>query len=138
MPSASKKLALRRLFEIEPVDIILLQETLGWTDHITSSLNSISPGWTYMAMDAVGRSGGLSIGYNPKIIKVTASWGGHGFLGLDLFSAELGTNLWVFNIYGPCQQREHFWKHLLGLSIFSSDDIIIGGDLNFSLGYGES
>eukprot|EP00253_Pinus_taeda_P016805 PITA_16805 len=89
-------------------------------------------------MDVMGRSGGLSIGYNPNTIKVNASWGGHGFLGLDLFLVELDTNLWIVNIYGPCQQREHFWKHLLGLSIFSSDHIIIGGDLNFSLGYGES
>eukprot|EP00253_Pinus_taeda_P003996 PITA_03996 len=138
MASASKKLPLRRLFEIEAIDIIMLQETLGSAEHITSSLYSISLGWNYMEMDVVGRSGGLAIGYNPKTIRVTASWGGHGFLGLDLFSEELGTNLQIVNIYGPCQQREHFWQHLLGLSIFSSDHIIIGGDLNFSPGYGES
>jgi len=49
MASASKKLALRRLFEIELIDIILLQETLGLADLITSSLNSISLGWIYLA-----------------------------------------------------------------------------------------
>jgi len=103
MASASKKLALRRLFEIEPIDIIMLQETLGSVDLITSSLNSISPGWHYMAMDALGIFGGLAIEYNPKTIRVNASWGGHGFLGLDLFSAELGTNLQNVNIYCPCQ-----------------------------------
>jgi len=34
MASASKKLALRRLFEVEPVDIIMMQETLGDADLI--------------------------------------------------------------------------------------------------------
>eukprot|EP00253_Pinus_taeda_P027066 PITA_27066 len=138
MASASKKLALRRLLEVEPIDIILLQETLGEVDHITSALKSISPGWIYWAMDVVGRSGGLSIGYNPRSIKASASWGGHGFMGLDFFSAKLGTNLRVVNIYGPCQQRENFWQHLLNLSIFSPNHIILGGDLNFSLDFGES
>ena len=102
MASVSMKLALRRLFEVDPIDIILLQETLGLAEHITSSLQSISPGWTFKAMDVVGRSGGLSIGYNPRTIKVSTSWGDHGFMGIDFFLAKLGTNLRVVNIYGPC------------------------------------
>eukprot|EP00253_Pinus_taeda_P033192 PITA_33192 len=138
MASASKKVALRRLFEVDPIDIILLQETLGMTEHITSYLQSISPGWTFLVMDAVGRSGGLAIGYNHRTIRVSASWGGHGFIGIDLFSSKLGTNLRVVNIYGPCQQRENFWQHMLNLSILSSDNIILGGDLNFSLGFCKS
>lgn len=64
--------------------------------------------------------------------------GGPGFLGLDLFSADLGTNLRVINIYGPCHQRESFWNRLLSLHILSAENTIIGGDLNFSLGYSES
>ena len=59
-------------------------------------------------------------------------------MGIDLYSVELGTSLRVINIYGPCQQREQFWQQLLGLSILSQENIIIGGDLNFSLGFGES
>eukprot|EP00253_Pinus_taeda_P029832 PITA_29832 len=138
MASASKKLALRRLFEIEPVDIILLQETLGPTNLISDTLSSICLGWHFSALDSTGRSSGLVIGYKPKSIRLQASWGGRGFMGINLFSADLGYSLRVINIYGPCHQREHFWQYLLGLSIFSAEHIIIGGDLNFSLGYGES
>lgn len=54
MASGSKKLASHIIFEIELVDIILLQETLGSADHITSSLNTISLGWNYLALDIVG------------------------------------------------------------------------------------
>jgi len=43
MASASKKLALCRLFEIELVDIIMLQETLGDADLINRTLTSLKP-----------------------------------------------------------------------------------------------
>lgn len=89
-------------------------------------------------MDVVGRSGGLAIGYNPRSIRVDASWGGSGFMGIDIFSTELGKNLRIVNVYGPYHQSEHFWQHFLTLSILAFDHIIIRGDLNFSLGFRES
>lgn len=138
LASASKKLAMRKLFETVSVDIILLQETLSLADPVSIVLSSILSGWKFLAMYYTGISGGLAIGYNPSTIKAQATWGGQGFMGIDLFSANLGYSLRIVNIYDPCHQRENFWNHLLGLSIFSADNIIIGGDLNFSLGYGES
>eukprot|EP00253_Pinus_taeda_P023209 PITA_23209 len=131
-------LALKRLITSQPIDNILLQETLGPADSISTALSAIAPGWLFSALDSSGRSGGLAIGYNPTTIKALGIWGGQGFLGLDLFSADLGTNLRVINIYGPCQQRESFWNRLLSLHILSAENIVIGGDLNFSLGYCES
>eukprot|EP00253_Pinus_taeda_P005582 PITA_05582 len=103
-----------------------------------TALSSIASGWLFSALDSSGRSGGLAIGYNPASIKALGTWGGPGFLGLDLFSADLGTNLRVINIYGPCHQRESFWNRLLSLHILSAENTVIGGDLNFSLGYSES
>jgi len=101
MASASKKLALRRLFDTEFVDIIMLQETLGDANLLTRSLESLKLGWHFYSLDAMGRSGGLAIGYNPCTIKVISLWGGLGFIGMDIFSAELGMDLWIINIYGP-------------------------------------
>lgn len=74
MASASKKLALRRLFEVEPSDIIMLQETLGEADLITCSLVSLLLGWHFFAMDSSGRSRGLAIGYNPCTSILGRSW----------------------------------------------------------------
>eukprot|EP00253_Pinus_taeda_P021770 PITA_21770 len=138
MASASKKLALRRLFEVEPTDIIMLQETLGEAEIITNTLASLLPGWQFFTIDATGRSGGLATGLNPRTIRVLASWGGPGFIGLDFFSMKLGLKLRVINTYGRCHQRENFWKHLINLSIVSPDHIILGVDLNFSICFGES
>eukprot|EP00253_Pinus_taeda_P014598 PITA_14598 len=57
---------------------------------------------------------------------------------MDLFSADLGMDLRIVNIYAPCSQREAFWQHILQLPLLNEDHVIIGGDLNFSLGFRES
>lgn len=119
LASAPKKLSLQGLFEVEQPDIILLQETLGPAENVTLSLQVLAPRWKSMAIDAIGRSGGLAIGYNPRTIRIDASWGGFGFMGIDSFSSELGKSLRILNIYGPCHQRETFWRHLLNLSLLA-------------------
>eukprot|EP00253_Pinus_taeda_P008500 PITA_08500 len=86
----------------------------------------------------MGRSGGLALGYNPLTINLESSWGRQGFLGADIVCSEIGCPLRVVNIYGPCQHRELFWRNLLGRNILTANHTIIGGDLNFSLGFTES
>jgi len=138
LASTPKQLALKRLFEVELPDIILLQETLGSAESTSHALASVGARWLYITSDAMGRSGGLAFGYNPRTIRLDSSWGGHGFLGANIFSIELGLSLRIVNIYGPCQQREDYWRHLLSCNLLSLEHIIIGGDLNFSLGFRES
>lgn len=138
MASSPKKLALRSLFSMEPIDIILLQETLGEALLVSNSLHSICPRWIFTALDASGRSGGMAIEYNPHSIKSLATWGGKGFLGMDLYFAESGKELRILNVYAPCQGREALWYHLSKLFLTSVDNLILGGDLNFSIGYSES
>eukprot|EP00253_Pinus_taeda_P031439 PITA_31439 len=138
LASSPKKQTLKRLFEVELPDIILLQETLGSAESTTHALNSIAPRWHFIRLDAMGRSGGLAIGYNPYSIRMDSSWGGLGFLGADIFSKDLGLSLRIINIYGPCEQREGFWRTLLGRTLMNAENLILGGDLNFSLGFRES
>eukprot|EP00253_Pinus_taeda_P030670 PITA_30670 len=47
-------------------------------------------------------------------------------------------DLRIINVHAPCAQREVFWQHILHLSLLNEDNVIIGGDLNFSLGFRES
>eukprot|EP00253_Pinus_taeda_P027637 PITA_27637 len=98
----------------------------------------MTPRWKFLASDASGRSGGLAIGINPRTIRLDSSWGGQGFLGADIFSADLGVAFRIVNVYGPCQHREPFWNTLLNLSLMTASHTILGGDLNFSLGFHES
>lgn len=109
MASASNKLALWRLFENEPIDIIMLQETLGNAKSINQTLFSINLGWHFHSLDTMGRSGGVTIRYNPLSINVLATWGGVGLIRMDLVSVDLSLSIRIINVYGPCQQREKFW-----------------------------
>jgi len=96
------------------------------------------PIWHFQAIDVNGHSSGIALGYNPCSIKLISTWGGIGFTGADTFSTELGTDIRLINVYGPCHHREDLWEHLLASNILQLDNIIMGGDLNFSLGFSVS
>lgn len=65
-------------------------------------------------------------------------WGGGVFLGVEIYSRDLEENLIVLNVYGPCVNREIFWQKLLDSPILQAGNIILGGNLNFSIGFSES
>jgi hypothetical protein len=43
----------------------------------------------------------------------------------------------ILNVYGPYQDRAPFWEALAKKSFFSHSNLILGGDLKFSLGNAE-
>lgn len=104
---------------------------------ISQTLLSLLPGWHFQGLDVVGRSGGLAMGINPKTIEVISSWGGKGFLGMDVFAGDLGKNICIMNIYAPNQNRLEFWQSIMDNPLITCSTII-GGDLNFSIGNEES
>jgi hypothetical protein len=53
------------------------------------------------------------------------------------FSVELGRSLTLVNIYGPYVDRKRYWDSLEKCSWFTEQEVIVGGDLNFSLGVAE-
>lgn len=88
--SLDKKLALKILLHKEQCDLVLLQETLGEVVIITPLLESMLLGWHFHALDVIRRLGGISLGHNPRSIKLLGTWGGIGFLGADIYLSELG------------------------------------------------
>lgn len=136
--SNSKKLALKRLLLSLTLDIIFLQETLCQADPLTKILHTWFPNWTFQALDASGRSGGLAIGVNNRMAEIQNHFGGRNFIGLDITSHQIGRDIRLINIYGPCTDHANFWRNLLGSELFNADNILLGGDLNFSLGFSES
>lgn len=42
------------------------------------------------------------------------------------------------NIYAPYLNRAELWTHLLNLYLVNYDNLILGGDLNFSIRFRES
>ena len=78
------------------------------------------------------------MGFNKRSIKLLNAYGGEGFLCADISSSKLNRNLRLVNIYSPCHNRELFWNRLMEADFMQSENLIIRGDLNFSLGLVES
>lgn len=138
LASPDKKVALRRLLRKESGNLVLIQETLGADTIITPLLKSMLPSWWLHALDVNDQSGSIALGYNPRSMKMLRAWECRGFLGADIYSSKFGVEIRMLNIYGSCHHRENFWERMLGTKIFQADNLIIGGDLNFSLGFLES
>jgi hypothetical protein len=104
---------------------------------VVSTLESLLPGWSFVVVDAKGCSGGLATGWRLKSCKCERIWGFESGLGLNMFSAELGHPLLLINIYGPYSDWKRYWDSLDLSSWLTERDVIVGGDLNFSLGASE-
>eukprot|EP00253_Pinus_taeda_P035654 PITA_35654 len=136
--SKPKKLALRDWLQNSNYDILFLQETLRRGSEVESMLKSLLPGWTFHAIDSSGHSGSLTIGYREGRIKCTNLWGLKQVMGMEIISPDFPSPIQIVNIYGPCQGREFFWTDLLAKSLMQSPLMVVGGDLNFSLGRAEA
>eukprot|EP00253_Pinus_taeda_P010845 PITA_10845 len=101
-------------------------------------LKSLLPGWVFIAMDASGHSGGLAFGFKEGRVKVINHWGMKNVLGMEVLSPDFTFPITLVNIYGPCQGREYFWEELMTKTVMKSPLMIMGGDLNFSIGRAEA
>jgi hypothetical protein len=104
---------------------------------VVKSLETLLPGWSFAAVDARGRSGGLATGWRKRSCKVESVWGFVSGIGLIISSTDLGRNLTIINIYGPHQDHQIYWNSLAECDWFQGKDFLLGGDLNFSLGASE-
>jgi exonuclease III len=137
LASPHKKSSLKRLITTQQPDIILLQETLADSTTVSSTLATLFPGWHFEGIDATGRSGGLATGWRTRSIKLLNSWALNSCLGVDIFVEGLGKGIQILNIYGPYLERTPFWESIFKLKLLKADNLILGGDLNFSLGAAE-
>ena len=62
LASKPKKLAVCRLVEDKHVDVLFLQESMGDGQFFVDALESMLKGWTFLSLDACGKSGGLLLG----------------------------------------------------------------------------
>ena len=86
-------------------------------------------------MDARGKSGGLLLGWRSRFFHSLNAWGVGSGICASLFSIELNLALCLANIYGPYSDKEVFWKNLLDMECLKCQKLILGGDLNFSMGF---
>ena len=64
------KLAIRRLVEEQHIDVVFLQESMGNGVLFVEEMESILKGWTFLSLDAQGKSGGLLSGWKSKFFHI--------------------------------------------------------------------
>jgi len=138
LASKPKKLALKDWLLNSKAEVLLLQETLGKGLEVEIALKSLLPRWSFIAIDSTGHSGGIAIGFKEGKLKIINQWGTKHVLGLEVLSSDFPFPFSIVNVYGPCQGREVFWEDLMAKSFMKYPLLIVGGDLNFSIGRAEA
>ena len=101
LASPHNKSSIKRMITLLDPQIILLQETMGLSNKVKEALESWLPRWVFEAVDAVGKSRGLAIGWVANQIRCENIWGFHSGMGIDVYSRETNRVYFVINIYGP-------------------------------------
>jgi hypothetical protein len=86
---------------------------MGTGEEVKVVLECFIHGWSFMAVDAIGRYGGLAIGWNSPKFQVLNTWGLDSGLGITFLLHELNETTNLLNIYRPYLKRKYFWDTLL-------------------------
>ena len=132
----AKQKILRHLISSLSPDVILLQETMTSIYAALFAFSKLCPGWEFCAIKAKGLSGGILSGWNPKLLRCKAF---HTVAGI-LLKASLKSSpleLSILNCYGPYNNRDSFWNVVAAGGLLSLPNLILVGDLNFTLNASE-
>ena len=89
LASKPKKLAICRLVEDQHVDVLFLQESMGIGHVLVVELENLLKGWTFISLDARGKSGGLLSGWKSRFFHLLNAWGVGSGLCASVFSFKL-------------------------------------------------
>ena len=98
LASKPKKLAVCRLVEDQHVDVLFLQESMGIGHVLVVELETILKGWTFLSLDARGKSGGLLLVWKSRFFHLLNAWGVGSRLCASIFSIELNMEVCLANI----------------------------------------
>jgi hypothetical protein len=83
---------------------------MGTNEKVKEALESWLPGWVFKVVDAIGKSGGLAIGWMSSQIRCENIWGFQYGMGIDVYNRETYRAFTVINIYvASGKQSLIFW-----------------------------
>jgi exonuclease III len=138
LENPQKKSALKWLVFLYQPDAVLFQETLADKAVATKIITALISGWVFLGLDAKGRSGVLVIIWRSRCIKLLNSLAFDSSLGGDFLVEGIGKVITIINVYGPHTDQISFWENFLHKYLLKKNLLILGGDINFSLGEAKS
>ena len=131
-----KRRALREYIYSHSVQVLFLQETMVLAPVACENFLKICPDWVVIATESNGFSGGLLSAWDPRFARFKSFSTAGGILLEGHFKGFDGV-LNLLNVYGPYKDRQSFWDHISMLRLLNLENLILGGDLNFTLGPSE-
>ena len=89
LASLPKKLAVMHLIDQHAADVIFIQETMIEGCSLVQELEHLIHGWQFISVDAMGRSGGLILGWKSCNFLFHNAWAMKVGLFAVLFSYDL-------------------------------------------------
>ena len=125
------------LVEEQRPNVLFLQESMGDGKVIVVELDSLLKVWNFVSMDAKGKYGGLLLGWKFNFFHSLNAWATVSGLGVSLYSIQPKMPLSFVNVYDPYLERERFWNNPFSNECIEKSNLILGRDLNSSLGFSE-
>jgi exonuclease III len=126
-----KSMSLSRFLEKNKPDVLFIQETMVGATKAREVFAKILPNWYFCGVDSIGLSGGLLSAWNPRKANFKAFLTKAGIL-LEGVVKDTNIKVRLINCYGPYADRVGFWEDLKRIGIFNEENLILGGDLNFT------
>ena len=79
----------------------------------------------------------MEICWNQSTLHCTNFWGAPFGMGIHIFWAKENLTLNILNIYGLYNSRVTFWDSLQTSHLLRCENLVIGGNMNFTLGVHE-
>ena len=89
-----------------------------------------------MTSDSIGLVGGLLIVWSPKLSLLDVSCL-PSYINTTLKDSVTGVDYTLINTYGPFVEKKNFWEPFFSKEVMNSQNLIVGGDLNFTLSQNE-
>jgi exonuclease III len=133
---SSNYLALKRLLDLVKPDVFLIQETMVRVEKARDIFVKLLPHWYFCVVFSMGLSGGMLSAWNLRKDDFFSYLIPAGIL-LEGHVKDLDRNLKVINCYGPYTDKEVFLETIKKDGIFNDQNLILGGDLNFTTSFKE-
>jgi hypothetical protein len=110
----------------------MIQETMCSGVHARDLFCKWLKNWSFNTIDVDGLSGGLISGWSPDFQALSSS-SVRNSISISLKHKKSDFVFFVVNIYGSYSDHISFWEELSNAGTFFIPNLVIGGDLNFTL-----
>ena len=113
-------------------NVFFLQETLVVGEKERNFMYMLKPKWMICVVSSVEKSGGILVSWDPNFFDLVLILGCGGIF-LSGTSLADKRKVSFLNVYGPCQDRKNFWEKVDGRGLLDHGDLIMDGDVNFTI-----